>query len=510
MDKVFFLKTGLSLSSEHKNWLAIMGITCVGLALRFYKLEQWSFHVDEIATVHHTVAFPKYLTINPIIYLLLWLWKEGFGISEWSMRFIPSVIGVITIPLLYLPMKRMFNPLSALVACALISLAPWHLFWSQAARYYTLVFLLGGVTAFCFYFALEQNNTKLLIGSLLLTILTILSHTPALLILPAMVFYMVTLWILPVEKPGGLNKRNFVMVICVIALPALTFLLPGFFSYLISGWTVQTWGGGPIYVLLSLTSRIGIPVCIVALLSLIHLLRHRDRRGVFLMSFVFFPLVIVLCGAAFANVAAYYLFYTVPLYFLLAGYGAVAIFNSQRTKTLSLAVILILLVSFIGEDFLYFGYQNGGRAKWREAFFKIAQAEVSDYTVVAPGTAIDTAEYYLQKHDNIISTKWLQVVDNDAKGQLRQNQVNWLIPGRILISDANMLKNNLSEDKHVWFVMYRQASPRTDVERELYQWIPAHCRLVAEYPVFYMGPKDESINVFLYPPNTQQSGRGER
>jgi len=499
----------LPLRSEHKSWLAIIGITSVGLLLRFYKLGQWSFHVDEVATVHHTVAFPKDVTINPIIYLLLWLWKEAFGISEWSMRFIPSVIGVITIPVLYLPMKRMFNPLVALVACALISLSPWHLFWSQSARYYTLVFLLGGVTAFCFYFALEQNSLKLLIGSLLLAILTIFSHTPSLLILPAMVFYMVMLWILPVEKPEGLNRRNFVIVISAIALPALALLIPGFFSYLISGWNIQTWGGGPIYVLLSLTFRLGIPACIAALLSLIHLLRHRDRRGAFLMSFVFFPLGIALCGAAFANVAAYYLFYTVPLYFLLAGYGATVIFNAQRTKTLSLAVILILVASFIGEDFLYFGYQNGGRAKWREAFFKVAQAEVSDITVVVPGAAIDVAKYYLQGHDNIISSKQLQVVDK----QLRQKQGNWLARGQILIRNTNMLRNNPSEDEHIWFVMYRQAFPWINVEGKLYQWILAHCRLVTEYRVFYIGPKDESVNVFLYTPNahqTQQSGKGEK
>lgn len=470
MRKTFFLR---------KSWLAITGITCIGLLLRLYKLGQWSFHVDEVATVYHTIAFPKNLTINPIIYLLLWLWKEGFGISEWSMRFIPCVIGVITIPIFYYPMKRMFNPLSALIACVLISLSPWHLFWSQFARYYTLVFLLGGSTAFCFYLALEQNSLKLLICSLILAILTILSHTPSLLILPAMVFYMIMLWIVPVEKPEGLNRRNFVIVILTIILPALVFLIPGFFSYLISGWTVQTWGGGSIYVLMSLIYRLGIPTSLVALLSLVHLLRYRDRRGVFLMSFTLFPLIIVLFGAAFANVAAYYLFYTVPLYFLLTGYGAAEVFNNQREKILGLAISLILLFSFIGEDFLYFRYQNGGRAKWREAYQTIAQADLSDSLVVAP---IITAEYYLQR-DDIISPTELR----SGKWQGKSNEY-------LNTSDLR---------KPVWFVMYRPAL-RTDTDRKLYRWILAHCRLIADYPVFYIGPKNETISVFLYEPDTHQ------
>ncbi len=489
---------------QDRNWLAIVGITCTALALRLYKLGQWDFHVDEVAAVYHTVAFPRSLTIHPIIYLLFWLWKEGFGISELSMRIIPCVIGVITIPILYFPMKKIFGPLSALVACALISLSPWHLFWSQTARHYTLVLLLGAGSTFCFYFALEKDSVKLFIGSLVLAILSILSHTPSFLILPSMALYMIILWILPVEKPKGLKRHNLVIVILVTALPALTFLVPGFFGRMISAWSVRTWGGGAIYVLMSLIYRLGVPTCLLALFSLIHLLQLRDKRGVFLMSFLLFPLGTILCGATFANISAYYLFYTVPLYFLLAGYGAITIFNTHRIRTLGMTVTLILLVTFIGEDFLYFNYQNGGRAKWRNAFQTISQASLSNYTVVTPGAATIVAEYYIRRHDNIISYNYLKTADNGVRQQLGHKQDNWLIPGQIFIlpdcPNANMLGTSYPKPEYVWFVIYRQSFLRNDAERKLYKWILAHCRLVAEYPVFYIGPKDETINVFLYPP----------
>jgi len=472
----------------NKNFYAVVAITFIALLLRLYKLGDWSFHVDEVATVYHTNAFPANLTINPIIYILLKLWVKVFGISEFSMRLIPCLIGVITIPLFYFPMKKMFNARTSLFSCILICFSPWHLFWSQFARYYTLVFLLGGSAAFCFYFALEKNSLKLLIFSIILAILTVLSHTPSLLIFPTMLLYMTLLWILPVEKPEGLNKRNFIILLSVIVTPAIIFFIPGFFSYLISGWTIQTWGGGSIYVLISLIYRLGIPTTIVALLSQLYLLKKKERPGLFLMSFIAFPLIIVIIGSAFANVAAYYLFYIASLYFLLAGYGAKTIFRSQR-KILGLAVILVLLFSFIGEDFLYFRYRNGGRAKWREAFQTISKSEVSDSFVVAPDI---TAEYYLKRED-IISHRYLHVASNYDESLEKKR---WLIPDQIFI-DKNVPKNYYSGNKPVWFVIYRQ-SIRTKADWELYKWIMRNCQLVAEYPVFYIGPKDETIKVFLY------------
>ena len=79
------------------------------------------------------------------------------GVNEWNARLIPALLGVVSLPLLYFPIKKMFNPLVSLVAVLLLAFSPWHLYWSQNARFYVALLLFYTLALFLFYLGLEED-----------------------------------------------------------------------------------------------------------------------------------------------------------------------------------------------------------------------------------------------------------------------------------------------------------------------------------------------------------------
>jgi 4-amino-4-deoxy-L-arabinose transferase-like glycosyltransferase len=79
----------------------------------------------------------------PLYYLLMLEWTNVFGTSVLSLR-IPSVLaGLATIALLFVLGKREGGSATGLLAAGMLALNGFHLHWSQLARPYIVVCLLG-------------------------------------------------------------------------------------------------------------------------------------------------------------------------------------------------------------------------------------------------------------------------------------------------------------------------------------------------------------------------------
>ncbi|MDW8071979.1 MAG: glycosyltransferase family 39 protein [Anaerolineae bacterium] len=130
--------------------IALMGMMLVGFALRVYRLEAQSLWYDEAVSWHLTqMALPQ-LTVwtandiqPPLYYYLLWFWVRLTGTSEYALRF-PSVLcATLTLPLLWRLAHRLLGTSGAWVALSLALLSPFHVYYAQEARMYTLLTLLG-------------------------------------------------------------------------------------------------------------------------------------------------------------------------------------------------------------------------------------------------------------------------------------------------------------------------------------------------------------------------------
>ena len=129
----------------------IAGILLLGLALRLVSLNQ-SFWLDETAqavlsrapifSVHYAADFQP-----PLYYVLGHFWmllgnSIGIGHAEWFLR-LPSVcFGVATIFFLYKLGEKLFSKNTGLLAAFFLAIAPFHIYYSQEFRMYSLLTLL--------------------------------------------------------------------------------------------------------------------------------------------------------------------------------------------------------------------------------------------------------------------------------------------------------------------------------------------------------------------------------
>lgn len=129
---------------------AVLGtILALGAFLRLEGLGRESLWHDEAWTasiirkgpgrllehLHHRDAHP------PLYYLLLQTFSF-LGTSEAALRFPSALAGIAAIPLLYRLVSRLYGSAPAALAALLLAISPAHVYFSQEARCYTLLFLL--------------------------------------------------------------------------------------------------------------------------------------------------------------------------------------------------------------------------------------------------------------------------------------------------------------------------------------------------------------------------------
>jgi mannosyltransferase len=144
----------------------LLGVTTlIGAGLRLHLLAGRSLWIDEAASVTFAIlpwrAFLKvlwgYQGNMAFYYFLLHGWIH-LGDSEFAVRALSVLFGVLTIPAIYLLGVRLFDRPTGLIAAALFSVHSFHIHWSQETRAYSLLILLLVLTTYALIAALESNS----------------------------------------------------------------------------------------------------------------------------------------------------------------------------------------------------------------------------------------------------------------------------------------------------------------------------------------------------------------
>ncbi len=130
--------------------LAIAGLTLAALLLRLWGLTRQSLWVDEAFTILYAQIFDGYTAQKffynlqgPVHAAALYLWTCLFGTGEAALRSLGAVLGAATVPCLYWALRPVLRREAVLVACLLLTLSPFHLWYSQEVRNYVLMILLA-------------------------------------------------------------------------------------------------------------------------------------------------------------------------------------------------------------------------------------------------------------------------------------------------------------------------------------------------------------------------------
>ncbi len=133
--------------------LTAPAILLLAAILRFYRLSGQSLWADEGNSV--ALARRSFVEIAqrtafdihpPFYYWLLKIWISVFGDSEIGLRSLSVVLGILLVFLIGVLGTRLFSSRVGLMAAFIAALSPFQVYYSQEARMYMLLTVLGSLT----------------------------------------------------------------------------------------------------------------------------------------------------------------------------------------------------------------------------------------------------------------------------------------------------------------------------------------------------------------------------
>lgn len=389
-------------NKSYINYLyAIIAVTIIGGLLRFYNLGYNSLWLDEASTYTFATAGSIWdiwnltATIEPNPPLFHWIEYVMlfFGNNEFVLRFIPALLGTLTIPVMYFIGKDYIDEKGGLIAAIFFALSPYLIVYSQEARAYSTLLFFIALAFLCYIRALKGNSYNYWILFAVASILAFWTHYYTALFVFALVVYTLVMYKFQYLKQLGLSlviTAIGVLPLAIISIPVI----------------LKTKGGGPTFGLQ------GIPIISETLIQftgfnslLTYLLGFLFMCGfvaLFLKDRNKSILIIWLMGFVFA--ASWFLSYKismVPRYLIFlnimlalgiaASYKLFYVFI-KRTNIITAIICIILITS---APFLLNYYSGYSKDDWRGfAPTLSSMTNDDDLIVIVPGYIYQPLNYY--------------------------------------------------------------------------------------------------------------------
>ncbi len=151
------------------DWV-LVGIVVLAAVLRFWRIGEPSVWYDEYITTDHlhqsfahmvTVAVPQVEGTPPLSLALGWYWARIFSFGDGTLRALYALEGIALVPVAYaLARELRLTRRIARVVALLVATNPLLVWYSQEARPYALLALLGTVSLFCCVRAINDDRTS--------------------------------------------------------------------------------------------------------------------------------------------------------------------------------------------------------------------------------------------------------------------------------------------------------------------------------------------------------------
>ena len=184
----------------------MIGILLLGMGLRLWGLDSKSVWQDEIFTAAiaspengalEVVTIPLYNTALPAppLYFLITHFFLSLEDCDFLLRFPALCFGVLGLAATYAVGVRLFGEVEGTIGALVLALVPFHVRYSQDARFYTLLVLLSLLSVYFLYRGLSLGNRKWFLGFVLCSVLNLYNHLFAFLVLAALVVFVAGLWV---------------------------------------------------------------------------------------------------------------------------------------------------------------------------------------------------------------------------------------------------------------------------------------------------------------------------
>jgi hypothetical protein len=335
-----------------KQLAAFSAIIALGAALRLFRLSQWGLEGDEIFTLRDSTTLGTLVRGKALLFHLNhYFIRPWHHLDEFGVRILPAVFGIAAIAVLYSLSKRVLNARAGLAAALLLSVSPLHLFWSQFARYYSLVFLLSMAFPLVLYVGLEKRDPKWIALGVVLAGLAVLAHPTAAAVVLGVAVWALIAYLWPAvswERRRPVPKRSWpaLGVVVLGTTAAAYYLVPVLASWYELG--EAGWGLRGLPLLLSYADSLqpGVVFAGGAGLIVLWLSTNRKLAGL-LAATIAVPIVLFTIISYSATVSTAYLFASTPAFYIAGGYfidrlAARELRCSIRTIAALVAVAIVL------------------------------------------------------------------------------------------------------------------------------------------------------------------------
>ncbi len=286
-------------------WLGCISLFSVAFALRYTGCFTFPFFGDEAFTLDwsrdyqafwktwniDTISYLKY----PLLFAMNSLLLDHFHDPVTAIRVIPLAAGILLFPIFMWLLNKRFGAVVMFVALTIVAFNPTHIFFSQFARYYSLVFLLANLALYTFFISFERRSWRLFLVSQFISILAFLSHPSAGTLVAVEVGYLLILGMFSWMEGRSLMPRRdaFTMTVAAVFSVACLALIAGSIVILLKWAVLSKYQAN--YDVSVFTSgvilRIGIPLVVWDGVASLYYFFRRDQAGVFLSLAVFCPIV---------------------------------------------------------------------------------------------------------------------------------------------------------------------------------------------------------------------------
>jgi uncharacterized membrane protein len=146
---------------------ALILLIALAFALRIYRLSHQSLWYDEGLSAHFAeqgledmLAGISTTDHPPLYFITLHLWIRIAGRGEFSIRYLSLAWGVVAVPIIFKLGERLVSRGVGLWAAFLLSLSPYHIWFSQEGRMYTMAVALSLASLHAFLKLLNAWRTK--------------------------------------------------------------------------------------------------------------------------------------------------------------------------------------------------------------------------------------------------------------------------------------------------------------------------------------------------------------
>lgn len=148
------------------NTIILFLILIFAFGIRIYNLTFEGLWTDELISIY---ASNPYISLQrmynvlhfwdqtpPLYPILFWAWLKVFGFTEFNARFFSVLGGMLSLVAIYFLIKELYNKSTALIITFILSVTPYHIYFSREVRSYIWAFLI--LTLLLIFFVKQINN----------------------------------------------------------------------------------------------------------------------------------------------------------------------------------------------------------------------------------------------------------------------------------------------------------------------------------------------------------------